>query len=112
MLQIGGQGSLTGDRGGGGFLGASAVCAVYDFLFKDGPGTCMKELFFELLDIDSRSGLMDAIVQGADRGRFLHKGFQHHRFQGRKPGRQGCPGHSGQHGKKKMLDLSIVQSEI
>lgn len=33
MIQIGGQGALTGDVGGGGYLGMAVVSSVYNALF-------------------------------------------------------------------------------
>lgn len=40
-LQIGGMGDLSGDHGGGAYLGRCATSAVYDALYRDAPATKM-----------------------------------------------------------------------
>lgn len=47
MLQIGGHGEMTGDRGGGAYLVPAAVRAVYSQLFKGGPETALTALLEE-----------------------------------------------------------------
>lgn len=69
MLQIGGQGDLTGDVGGGCYLGTVVVRSVYDSLFKGGAGTNMTDILFEILGISSGHDLMDAIAEGIEGGR-------------------------------------------
>ncbi|MCX7709971.1 MAG: hypothetical protein N2484_08980 [Clostridia bacterium] len=63
MLQIGGQGALTGDKGGGSMLGVAAISAVYNYLFRCGKSTILKELLFEDLMITSKYEFMDTITQ-------------------------------------------------
>lgn len=62
MVQIGGQGSLTGDVGGGGALATAAISQVYDHLFRDGPYTIMADQFFEVLQISCKYDYMDAVT--------------------------------------------------
>lgn len=68
MLQIGGQGELTGDKGGGGFLGRSAVNGVYNALFKDNVHTLMTDIIFEMLGITSKYDYMDALTECINSG--------------------------------------------
>ncbi len=75
MIQIGGFGAISGDRGGGGYLGKCAVSAVYDFLYRDGSSTNMKDIIFELLNINSKSDFMNAIVDGTHSKSFRIKDF-------------------------------------
>ena len=63
MLQIGGQGYLTGDKGGGGYLGMTAISSVYDFLFKGGDYTCMTDILFNELKINSKYDFIDTITE-------------------------------------------------
>ena len=62
MVQIGGQGYLTGDVGGGGALATAAISEVYDHLFRGGPYTIMVDQFFEVLQISSKHDYMDAVT--------------------------------------------------
>ena len=68
MLQIGGQGILTGDRGGAGSLGGMAVAAVYSQLFKFGTATIITDLMFQQLKITDKyiflETLTDKIASG------------------------------------------------
>lgn len=43
-LQLGGMGALTGDCGGGAYLGRCATSAVYDALYRGAPATKMSAL--------------------------------------------------------------------
>ncbi len=72
-LQIGGQGSLTGDFGGGGFLGKIAISSVYSYLYKSGKATIMKDLLYELLDIADREDFLDSIVEKTEKGTLVIK---------------------------------------
>ncbi|NLK07490.1 MAG: hypothetical protein GX316_02180 [Firmicutes bacterium] len=63
MVQIGGQGHLTGDVGGGGNISTAAVRDVYDCLFRDGPYTIMIDMLFERLKISSKHDYMDAVTE-------------------------------------------------
>lgn len=62
MLQIGGHGEMTGDRGGGDYLVPAAIRAVYTALFKRGPATRLTEFFFEWLGIAGRDDLCQAVA--------------------------------------------------
>ncbi|MCX7709868.1 MAG: N-acetylglucosamine kinase [Clostridia bacterium] len=61
MLQIGGLGHLTGDIGGGTGLGEYAVRAGYNYLFRCGEYTCIADLLFKELKIDSKYDLINNI---------------------------------------------------
>ncbi len=61
MVQIGGQGSLTGDVGGGGSIGMEAIRRVYDHLFRLEPHTVMKDIMFEQLGITSKFDFMEVV---------------------------------------------------
>lgn len=73
MLQIGGLGDLTGDTGGGYYLGTAAICSVYNSLFKGYAGTYMTDILFEILGIDSKHDYTDAIIKGIAEGRIKVK---------------------------------------
>lgn len=62
MVQIGAHGGLTGDSGGGYYLGEQAVRAVYAHLFKRGPYTVMKETLFKQFDIQHELTFIDVLV--------------------------------------------------
>ena len=75
MLQIGGQGELSGDCGGGGYIGRSAVKYVYNSLFKDSRPSLMSEMFFELLGIDTKYDFLESLTQALDEGKHSIKEF-------------------------------------
>ncbi len=64
MFQNGGQGAITGDKGGGTYLGTAAVSSVYRFLFKGGEYTSMKDMLFEELRVVSKYSFMEIITDG------------------------------------------------
>lgn len=63
MLQVGGQGSLTGDIGGGGYLGYKVVSTVYNELFKKDTPTIMKDILFDILNITSKHEYMEVLTE-------------------------------------------------
>lgn len=67
-IQIGGLGELTGDKGGGSYLGATVIGTIYNSLFKDGKQTLMKDLLFDELKITSRYEFIDTIMQKLSSG--------------------------------------------
>ncbi len=73
MLQIGGLGRLTGDCGGGNYLGTCAVSEVYNSLFKEGRHTLMVELMFEKLCIQSGADFVDGLTQATGSGKYRIK---------------------------------------
>lgn len=75
MLQIGGYGGYSADEGGGSFLGTLAVSSVYNFLYRNGAGTVLKDLLFQYLHIQSKSDFMEAIIIGTAKGEFSVKDF-------------------------------------
>lgn len=62
MLQIGGQGTLTGDRGGAGSIGGMAVGAAYNQLFKFGASTIITELLFAQLKISDKYMFLEVLT--------------------------------------------------
>lgn len=68
MLQIGGQGEYTGDLGGGGGIGAKAIKAVYNYLFKCYEHTIMSDILFERLNIDSKFDFIETIIDKENSG--------------------------------------------
>lgn len=62
MLQIGGHGEMTGDRGGGSYLVPAAIRSAYTALFKHGASTLLTKLFFEWLGIASRDDFCQAVI--------------------------------------------------
>lgn len=67
-IQIGGLGELTGDRGGGSFLGITVIGSIYNSLFKNGKQTLMKDILFDELKIVSKYEFIDAIAQKVGSG--------------------------------------------
>lgn len=61
--QVGGLGSLTGDKGGGGYLVEEAMSAVYAQLFLGGGRTAMTEATFSLLGIDDRGDFIERLTE-------------------------------------------------
>ena len=70
MLQIGGVGVLSGDMGGGGYMGDCLVSAVYGELFRKGEATLMTPLLFEALGITSKYDYVDRISEKLGDGSF------------------------------------------
>lgn len=68
MVQIGGQGSLTGDAGGGGQIGMEAISRVYDHLFRLEPYTILKDMIFEQLGIESKYDYMEEVPVALENG--------------------------------------------
>jgi len=63
MLQIGGQGQYTGDKGGGYYLVPAAVRSVYNYLFKGSDKTLMVDVLFNELGVTSKYDFMDIITE-------------------------------------------------
>lgn len=68
MLQIGGQGELTGDVGGGGTIGMEAIRRVYNHLFRLEPYTLLKDILFQQLGITSKYDFMEALTNALENG--------------------------------------------
>lgn len=62
MLQIGGHGQMTGDKGGGCYLVPAAISRVYGELYKQGPRTQMTDRLLELLSIKEKEMLCQAVA--------------------------------------------------
>lgn len=61
MLQLNGQGEITGEPGGGGYLGSRATQAAYNFLFRGGPATRITDLLWQRLAVRSKYELVDCL---------------------------------------------------
>ncbi len=72
-IQIGGQGNLTGDVGGGGYLGLKVVSTVYNALFKDTGPTLMSDMLFDILGITNKYNYMEVLTEQASRGTIIIK---------------------------------------
>lgn len=62
-LQIGGTGFFFGDEGGAAHLGGMAFRCVYDYLYRCGQSTLMKEMLFDFLKINPDDDLVEIIYQ-------------------------------------------------
>lgn len=62
-LQIGGTGYFFGDEGGAAHLGGMAFRCVYDYLYRCGQPTLMKEMLFDFLKISQDDDLVEVIYQ-------------------------------------------------
>lgn len=61
VLQIGGQGEITGDAGGGGYLGRHAVQAAYNYMFRCKEETLMTNMLCTMLNIGSKYDFIEII---------------------------------------------------
>ncbi|TCL70084.1 N-acetylglucosamine kinase-like BadF-type ATPase [Hydrogenispora ethanolica] len=68
MLQLNGQGEITGEPGGGGYLGSRATQAAYNFLFRGGPATRITDLLWQRLGIRSKFDLIDCLREKLEYG--------------------------------------------
>ncbi len=76
MFQTGGIGSIAGgDFGGGEYLAGKAMEAVYNSLFKGDHETCLTELFFEILKINSKYDFVEALKSVIDEGIYPYDFF-------------------------------------
>lgn len=73
MLQVGGQGGLTGDTGGGGLLGMKVISTVYNALFKEDTKTIMEDRMFSILNITSKYDYMEAVTEKINNGQLIIK---------------------------------------
>jgi N-acetylglucosamine kinase-like BadF-type ATPase len=71
MLQIGGQGILTGDLGGAGSLGGMAVTAAYSQAFKFGTATIITDLMFQQLNITDKYMFLETLTDKIASGDLL-----------------------------------------
>lgn len=70
MLQIGGCGTLTADKGGGGYITWRMIAAVYTELFRKGEPTVMTSVLFEKLGITSKYDFVEKLYEKIDDGSF------------------------------------------
>lgn len=86
MFQIGGQGNLTGDLGGGVHLGEQAIRSVYDYFFRCGEYTMIKELLPESLNTASKYEFMDNVREKLNKGEINIADLNRLVFEGAKQG--------------------------
>ena len=70
MLQIGGVGILSGDMGGGGYMGKRMLSEVYCELFRKGEPTIMTSFLFEKLGITNKYDYIEKINEKIEDGTF------------------------------------------
>lgn len=63
MLQVGGLGALTSDKGGGTYLFERAISSVYRSLYKCAQNTYMKDVMFADLGIDSKADFLEKVIE-------------------------------------------------
>ncbi|MCL2627975.1 MAG: hypothetical protein FWD44_04660 [Oscillospiraceae bacterium] len=71
-LDICGLGSYTDDRGGGSWFGLRACGEVYNYLYRLGQKTVMKDMLFELLGISDKGEYLDVITENLYGGANLY----------------------------------------
>ncbi len=69
MLQIGGVGSLTGDKGGGSYLIEKIIGTVYNSLYKGTEQTRMKDRMFEILGINDKEDYIETVTEQLESNR-------------------------------------------
>ncbi len=67
-IQIGGQGMLTGDIGGGTHVGEKCIQAIYNYYFRCKEYTCMLELLPDKLKGVSKYGFIEQVISLIDEG--------------------------------------------
>jgi N-acetylglucosamine kinase-like BadF-type ATPase len=70
MLQIGGVGFISADKGGGGYIGERMVSKVYCELFRKGEPTIMTCLLLKKLGITSKYDFVEAVQEKMQDGSF------------------------------------------
>jgi len=74
MLQIGGVGTVSADKGGGSNMGDYLLSAVYSELFRKGKATLMTGLLFEYIGITSKYDYIEKMHEKQSDGSFdIHK---------------------------------------
>lgn len=74
MLQIGGHGELSGDKGGGSYLVPAAIRSIYTSLFKGAQPTIMADMLFDELGVTDKIELVEAVamrIMGDQSGSYL-----------------------------------------
>jgi N-acetylglucosamine kinase-like BadF-type ATPase len=70
MLQIGGVGFVSGDMGGGRYIGERMISKVYCELFRRGEPTIMTSILFEKLGIKSKYEFVEKVQEKMKDGTF------------------------------------------
>ena len=61
MVQVGGLGDITGDRGGGDYIAFRVTEAAYNEIFRNGPSTALTSVVLDALDYAEPDALCAAI---------------------------------------------------
>lgn len=75
VLQVGGIGGITGDYAGGREVARNVVARVFDYCFRMGKETALKDLVFNAFGITDKFDLEDAIVS-----KFISKKIDYNQF--------------------------------
>lgn len=67
-LQVGGLGMITGDFGGGVYLGEKFIQSIYNYYFRCGEYTCMLDMLPEELKVESKFDFIDNVVNKIEEG--------------------------------------------
>lgn len=67
-LQIGGLGMMTGDFGGGVYIGEKLIQSVYNYFLRCGEYTCMVDMIPEELKVESKFDFIDNVRNKIDEG--------------------------------------------
>ena len=70
MLQIGGVGRITGDKGGGLYISQEASGAIYNSLFREGKPTLLTIIVFNLLGITTKYEYVEVLTEKIETGAF------------------------------------------
>lgn len=68
VLQVGGMGAITGDLGGGAYLGEKFIQSVYNYYFRCGAETCMLDMIPEELKVESKYDFIDNAIRKIEEG--------------------------------------------
>jgi N-acetylglucosamine kinase-like BadF-type ATPase len=86
MLQIGGCGGLTGDIGGGSYLGEAAVRAAYKAMYKGAPPTLLQGMLFERLGVQREQDFLEALTEAREAGELRLSDLNRLRFEAARQG--------------------------
>ncbi len=67
-IQIGGQGNITGDLGGGVYIGERFIQTIYNYYFRCGEYSCMVDMIPEMLKVDSKYSFIDNLLEKVNQG--------------------------------------------
>jgi len=65
-LQIGGLGMMTGDFGGGVYIGEKLIQSIYNYYFRCGEYTCMIDMIPDELKVETKFDFIDNVINKID----------------------------------------------